>query len=621
MRKLLSLTLVMALSVGLFAQKQSLQLVGAKKDAMVKHHNLQPTGAPAVKFPKPLRDGGTKEMTISKVQMGMSINPYTLLVPQSTCLTANQDLNAVAFTARTNSTTYAGNRAAMYVSTDGGATFNTTGVEPWQMLDGVIARYPSGGIYNPDGNTDPAAAYAVTSGPALIGGDWGGAYWGSIKMDGTNLHEAYTTFGVDTTADGYEIDFPRQFFQVRGDKFFVMGDDNEDDGTNYTALRAIFNKGVWNTTDNKVDWTHTTLDPQFMMSGISPDGYGYYGLAMDDEGINGYAIFVGRNADADDQLTFQPIFFETTDGGATWTKLDFNWGDITAIQDIAAELSPVSRPMFTTPLDVTIDNKGNPHMITFVHGAFSDHADSLGYYAVYSLWKGIVYDIHKTSTGWDAFVVDTVFATDVDDYPFPTLSADDRFQMSRTPDGSKLFYAWLDTDPTLDPENKFSDLMVKMYDVNTNTLYDKVNVTTNTELDASCFWMYMSDECWAEGNGLYTLHVSVSEHGAADVDPVTHWYIDGIQLEITGANTLALVNTSVNVYPNPATDLVNVDINSRENGMFTINVYNTVGSLVLSQQAEGNSTETLDVTNLPAGLYMMEVSGENGKTVRKLIKK
>lgn len=620
MRKFLSLTLVMALSVGLYAQKQSLQLVGAKKDAVVKHHNLQPTGAAAVQFPKPLRDLGTKAMTISKVEMGKSTNPYTLLVPQSTCMTANHDLNMVAFTARTNSSTYAGNRVAMYYSADGGTTF-TGSPEPWQLTGGAIARYPSGGIYNPAGNTDPNNAYAICSGPALIGGAFNGAYWGSVKLDGTNYNGMFTTMGVDTIAGGYDVEFPRQFFQVRGDNFFVIGDNNADNGTVYTELRSIISKGIWNSTDNKVDWSHSLLDPQFLTDpsgGV--DGYSYYGLAMADE-TKGYMSFVGRNGDADDQLTFQPIFFETTDGGANWTKLDFNWGDITALVDHAAELSPVSRPMFTGVLDATIDNEGNPHIITFVHGAFSDHPDSLGYYAVYANWKGMVFDIYKTATGWDAFVVDTVFAADVTGYPFPDLDSDDRFQMSRTPDGSKLFYAWLDTDPTLDTENKFADLWVSMYDMDSQTLYPKVNVTKNTELDASCFWLYLSDECWAEGFGRYILHASVSENGASDLDPVTHYYIDGLELEITSANTLALVETKVHVYPNPATDLVNVEISGKTSGNYTISVFNTVGAMVMSQNVNGNNTYSIDVTSLPAGLYMMEVSGSHGKTVRKLIKK
>ena len=630
MRKILSLIIVMALSLGLYSQSQNFQILGAKKvDKFRKVDKYVPTGSPAVNVVRPLNNS-LKELTISKVLVGQSINVWGLLYSHQTCLTINTDLNLIAFTARTNSSVYLGNHIGTYFSKDGGDTFNDSLLEPWQIpVAGYNARYPSGAIYNPSGNSDPDAAYTVVAGPMITPstGTWGGAYLASQKFDGSGLDQQYTLYTTDTAGGvGLKNDMPYQFLQNRNGKIYVMGNSNEDDGTYYTRFIASLNIGDWDEVNNKVNWTRVNIDPEFPNTPDSlPAGRGIFGLAMSSTNSEGYAIFTGQNADATMPGVLQPVIFKTTDEGQTWAKQTFNWEDMesSALNDYIAEASVCGTPFFSEVKDAIVDKDGYLHFASIVWGAYSTNPDSLWYITDVNLWKAWVFDFHQTATGWDAVVIDTIFAEEAVDYPFTDIDSDERFQMSMTDDGSKIIYAWLDTDPSLDPDNKFSDIYVKLYDLNNGQMTEKINVTKNTELDATCFWMFLSDYSFSEGNGLYTIPITVSEHQAADTDPATHYYIKGVQIQLTDVNTIELANSTVTVYPNPATDIVNVDITSRNRDNFTINVYNAVSSLVMSKSiaVNGNATQTLDVTTLPSGIYMIEVTGNNGTTVRKMIKK
>ena len=72
-------------------------------------------------------------------------------------------------------------------------------------------------------------------------------------------------------------------------------------------------------------------------------------------------------------------------------------------------------------------------------------------------------------------------------------------------------------------------------------------------------------------------------------------------------------NVNVTIYPNPATDYVNV----KAEGVKAIEVYSMAGSLV----ANVNGESTLDVSGLAKGTYLVKVSTEAGVKVEKLIKK
>lgn len=74
-----------------------------------------------------------------------------------------------------------------------------------------------------------------------------------------------------------------------------------------------------------------------------------------------------------------------------------------------------------------------------------------------------------------------------------------------------------------------------------------------------------------------------------------------------------LAETVINIYPNPATDYVNVE----GEGVKAIEVYSLAGALVASEKAE----TTINVSNLAKGTYLVKVTTETGVKVEKMIKK
>jgi len=637
MKKLLLLGAALLVSAGMMAQSTKVgTLVGASnKYEKVRKMDRIGTGSQQVSTPvsKPAQDLKTRAASaIQKTYIGTSANCFSVLMPESSGLSANEETGLIMMTHRQDATVSSGNIQCSF-STDGGFSFDNTTVTVWETATSYPARYPSGVIYNPSGNTTPTNAYAVSAGPLIVS-SWDAYYYASETFAGTNTN-AQTIMNSTDTVGGVPLNYmPRMYMQSRGDKIFLYGDANTDDGTNYLSFQTRVNIGTFNSGTNSFDYVRVGHVPDYLADGVgNPDGYAYPGLAFNNDGTIGYLVYIGRHGDASDLLTYQPIIYKTTDGGLTWTEQPaFNWATCPALQTLATDLSPVGRPLFSYVKDATIDANGYLHFTNYVHGAFSDNADSLGYIAVYTGMQGIVFDTYQTATGWSSMVVDTIFATDPDDNTTlidPTtadaVTWDDRFQMSKTADGSKIIYAWMDTDPSLSEVNIYPDIMVKMYDVASGVMGPKVNLTAGTDYDAMNYWMYLADITFDKGS-YYQLNISTSTLETNSNNPVDHEYITGAYLDETG-NLVSSVNelpleASIALYPNPTSGDLNISFNDIASGNYNVVVFNTIGSVVLSQNMDVNGAvvRTINMNELPTGIYMVQVSNENGSTTKKVIK-
>jgi hypothetical protein len=93
---------------------------------------------------------------------------------------------------------------------------------------------------------------------------------------------------------------------------------------------------------------------------------------------------------------------------------------------------------------------------------------------------------------------------------------------------------------------------------------------------------------------------------------------------VVGIEEVSLT-TGVSVYPNPANDFINVAYGLTNNSVVTVDVINVVGERVMTEyigsQAAGNYTSRLDVSNLSAGVYMLNVTiNGTANTVRVTVK-
>lgn len=80
----------------------------------------------------------------------------------------------------------------------------------------------------------------------------------------------------------------------------------------------------------------------------------------------------------------------------------------------------------------------------------------------------------------------------------------------------------------------------------------------------------------------------------------------------TGVVTATAVK-NVKIWPNPATTALNVSFNPNT-GIRSVSVYNTIGKVVSQYRVQGSSAK-LDISNLPAGVYILRLSGAKGELI------
>ena len=100
----------------------------------------------------------------------------------------------------------------------------------------------------------------------------------------------------------------------------------------------------------------------------------------------------------------------------------------------------------------------------------------------------------------------------------------------------------------------------------------------------------------------------------------TDYYLDEVTFGITtGIETLNLTN-SLGIFPNPATNKINIDLSEIE-GEFTMNIYNQNGQLILSELSNNRSLATIDISTLNSGVYFIQLISDYSTQKAKFIKK
>lgn len=98
------------------------------------------------------------------------------------------------------------------------------------------------------------------------------------------------------------------------------------------------------------------------------------------------------------------------------------------------------------------------------------------------------------------------------------------------------------------------------------------------------------------------------------------WTIeDGGKECIVGTNTLDLIDSALEVFPNPATGLVTIQ--AGKYGLAgLLRLFDQNGRCVLSRTADQQEVLQLDLSMLPAGLYTLQVIGEAGRAQARVVK-
>lgn len=586
---------------------------------------------------------------ITRIPVGSSPNLFTALVAESNCLTANQQVNTVAFTRRKNADG-PGNSGYIQVSvsTDGGSAWDTT--RSVISDETHLCRYPSGTLYNPPGNTTANQAFHVGSGPWHPGANWQGNFFASQRLDGQFRDSVIQ----DNTNPGQKQDFARIGFQASDNgKVYVMGaeylDANATTAAGQGFIGGVLNTGTFDAPNNKFNWSTrlfkhpATIDPTDGSRNI----YSTTHTAWSQDGNTGYIVMAGQ-----DSLTpergFGPIVYKSTDAGQTWTHMTNT--DFRNVTNLVSRLRDNNQgtksPLFTAGQgwDVTVDYQNNLHIATSVRAGSTASVDSVFY--SWTSQKSILFDVFTTANGWDAIVLDSLQTDSVSaGSSYWTASTgndvwDARLQISRSTDGKRLFYGWMDTDVATwgGTENLFPDLFVKGYNVETNKVTPTMNMTKADAVSGGkVFWMYFSNIMLKSDSTYKILATSTdSRNRTSTIDdglPVQHTFLNGLTITesqfnltpngTTGFATLQGAGFSGSVYPNPAADLITVEVEGLKQERAQIRLTNLSGQSVYNESFRNNGgvlKANIDLSGITKGVYLLQIITDNGTAVQRVVK-
>jgi len=90
-----------------------------------------------------------------------------------------------------------------------------------------------------------------------------------------------------------------------------------------------------------------------------------------------------------------------------------------------------------------------------------------------------------------------------------------------------------------------------------------------------------------------------------------------------GINEIGL-NVDVNIYPNPSTDIINVEINSKNNDLVSYSLSDMTGRIIEKGQWSLNSTNSrfsINVSDVIKGIYLLKLSTDEGQSSFRVLKK
>jgi hypothetical protein len=455
--------------------------------------------------------------------LGSASNMLSTVSNRPNQIIVNNDLNTVIFIHRNDISLFGGDNGVYKydISTDNGATWqlNQGNLNPGSTFGVNGGRYPQVGIYNPPGNADLTAARLVYQGPTNSGTDWNGYVTGSLLLDGSSTAtENYNQAGVSNTQ------IPGGFCQSAPGTFWTV-DIISDDDFSATGIRIL--KGTYASGD--VAWSvNAELTPDFNLDTYGTPALADWNMAFDPSGMKGWVVLLTHINGLPD-YNYHPVFYNTTDGGATWNgpvQLDLNsFASITSVE---------SNPACGPEVDIEVDMNGNPHALV---GVFR----KAGYaYGINPTPIGHLFDFTYNGATWSANKVGQLSNHSL---IFPgSAYLNNRPQISRSDDGSKMVFTWAESDiPSSSGVNP--NLKAVTYDVPTGNMSCPViySLRCPSSLDGMMYQTSVSPNM-IEAGGVYTVPVvlTIANVSGIGTDPAQFYYLNDLSFtaaEFSAANS------------------------------------------------------------------------------------
>ena len=685
-----------ALLVAISAYPQAGKLtrpIGVLETKLEKNDPAEPASQNASAFIGPVRQVKRSINSGSKVAAAAlnftgSMNVLGYLVSQQKPLQYNKGVNAVSLIAR-KSTTYTANSnsnsgtiVGLY-STNLGASWDETCI--WSNASD-LARYPQGGIYNPLGNTNLNNAYLVGTGPfTSSAGGWGGPTNGAWYCSKQITTPGNTTSGPDQQSSYYQGGFLKPHYMSRYSFAAIDGGlvrsmaniINDPAGATNLAfglrgallVRGAFSAGafVWGV-DSFIPPVRVRSDASPLIGTASPIA------AWNDAGTIGYVIILGsRNGVSPEMSGYQPIVYKTTNSGASWSLLP--------AYDFTCEFRAISDRLYATNantnvicpnmagsegFDAAVDVNGQLHFVSMVRHHTSTHVDTMDYRSVFGteqydyaltgpLNYPVIYDFYtKASGGWDYHIVDSMgtvgpsgsstgpgYGTNIWTSATAKYDLDARIQISRSDDGSKLFYSWAESDSGIlsNKWNIYPDIKMKGFDVTGYKVTPRMNVSqTFTNVTQLAWWHYMSNKAAGLSSGCMTMPFTTCQNATYNGDAqVDTYYLDNVQ--VCAANfsvnpmspkqscILAVPTQETSAievlnFPNPANDATTIVVGLKTASNFEIVIYNSIGQTIDTYKVNGQvgaNEINIDLSSFNSGIYFYNVKVGGSVITKKLV--
>ena len=314
-------------------------------------------------------------------QVGSASNPLTAFNSNNHTLATNQALKTVIFVHRNSiqqygNSTFSGNYRYDFSKNYGSTwTLDHGPINPSASNANPSPRFPECSIYNPAGNTDTSLAYLVFAGSYHDGATnavWQGLNSGTVKLSNptSGWHDSLTIInGADYNPSSSLVEgAPGVYWKV---------------GKNTTTAggSVLIMKGIYNQSTHGVYWSlNNIITPPFdrnTTQSADENGDGSWSIAFDSIGQNGWIASIGDityTNDPKNDYVNTPIFYRTTDGGATWAgPITFFPTDFPSIKTgyglpITTATTGDSIYSVTTTFesDLVVDKNGNPHLGTAI---------------------------------------------------------------------------------------------------------------------------------------------------------------------------------------------------------------------------------------------------------------
>ncbi len=553
------------------------------------------------------------------VTNGSSGNMFTQIRNSTNPVAVDKALNTVVFIHRNNNLVNGGNSGHLRydVSTNGGTSF-TVDYGNLNPINTSLARYPNVAIYSATNNTNPNSAYVCYMAATISSSSsaWNGLVEGATQVGTNNGTENYN---VPVTAPQL---IPHSL--VKGAPGVYWAVDGLFNGINITGY-AVY-KGVWTPSVNSVSWvTNYTVTPPFNTGYNGTPQVGDYNIAFDPTGQTGWLSFLGHVSPGPTGYAYYPVFYKTTNGGATWTgpiQVDLN-----TLSCITQSIASGGIPTTNFEHDLVVDVNGNPHLVTTI-------CYGTGAYAVQYTQTHRMYDITMQNGLWVARDIASVQAGRGTFGATPNITTLDMSpQAARSADGTKVFFSWVDnTNYTLGQANQTPDLFSRAYDVTQNKWTNIKNFSScNMATSGKMFYTHLASEVLEPSSGMYKIAPVYAEF-TSGTDPALQSnfkFLDGCTFAIAEFSINPPAAPTISLSSGPSLLLcpgstVNVSVVGGGSAIWSNGVTSTVlpvsqSSLttysVIAQVGCGTGTAALSVSMLSVSVSSNSTAACVGQTV------